>query len=185
MAWGEIIVQSGNQRIDRKEHRQYVDLKAYLGRNDAVWWWVGDYAEDEPISVDMSPEYHNDVKGKSFTTIGDIKPFDTYYVSTGTANNTHDSTNFFQNWLTEIFMSGKEMDLINSVPMCYCYTYLSGNSDATWASVLFPKSTIKFISVGSTGNSNLSIGIELTGGGVLQKGDGKDVSGMFTFTPLT
>jgi hypothetical protein len=176
MAWGDIIPQTSNQQVDRKEMRQYVDIKAYTGDQTSVWWYLGDYAEDAPVTVDMSPEKHVDVKGKPFVTVGDIvtsQTFDTYYVSTGIANNTHGSTNFFQSWLTEIFMSGKETDLINSVPYCLCYTYLEGkeqNNTPSYAATMFPASSIKFGSVGGAGNSNLSIGISITAGGGIKLG---------------
>jgi hypothetical protein len=171
--WGDIITDAADRRVERKEVRQYVNIKPYVGGDDDVWWWLGDYAEDGPLSIDMSPERHVDVKGNSFTTVGDIitsQTFDTYYVTTGLGNGDHQSTNFFQSWLTEKIFSGKEIDLINSVGFILCWTFLKGKNGNGYATTFFPASSIKLGSVGGAGNSNLSIGITITAGGKLDLG---------------
>ncbi len=159
-------------------NRDLLILYLNTGTSDApVWSAIGKRVEDSSIDFDWSTETKQDILGGTYTTgkkATRTQTFDPCELDSGDAALKH---------IWELAMVEDDINALLNQDLLLVHYYTTDETDGNSFAERFPASAILPTSLGGEGGGNIGMPIDVTYGGVRQKGGASIENGVVTFIP--
>ena len=142
-----------------------------------VWSAIGKRVEDSSIDFDWSTETKQDILGGTYTTgkkATRTQTFDPCELDSGDAA-------LKKIW--ELAIIDDDINALLNQDLLLVHYYTTDEKDGNSFAERFPASAILPTSLGGEGGGNIGMPIDVTFGGIRQKGGAANLAGSVTFTP--